>query len=244
MKTKIFVTILLSIFLAACTPVATPTELPISTLTPFPPTATILPTNTPTVTFTFIPPTATDIPTLTPSPTRTPRPTQPPFDLSTIIFPLSTDDVRYFRANFDCETTYGDYTHDGYDIPVVLDRKVAVYAVASGTIQSNWVNDSVKYEVRLDVGKDIDGERLSFYFIHLDEIVDNPNNVNQGDIIGYFDGTDHLHFELRRGTQPRYESPSDGMQGDEVDITDFMLNFVREIGIPENKIIIGCVSPY
>jgi len=76
MKTKILVTILLVVFLAACTPATTsvPTEIPTSTLMPVLPTATTLPTYTATATFTPIPPTATNTPTSTPKPTRTPIP--------------------------------------------------------------------------------------------------------------------------------------------------------------------------
>ena len=81
MKPKLLRTVmtLALAILAGCTTSSPPTTLPTATVTPVPPTATLLlPTETPAPTDTSVPPTETSIPTITPiPPTRTPMPPTP-----------------------------------------------------------------------------------------------------------------------------------------------------------------------
>ena len=139
-------------------------------------------------------------------------------------------------ANYGSTTTYGDFTHDGVDIRVAKDHRVLVLAVDSGIIiQSEWVNDAVGYEVYLNLGYDSNGERVVANYVHLDKAKLVGTVVEKGDVIGWImqphgggpTGDHILYFGIRIGTRPRYEFPGDGAQGDEVDVTDILVQYLQ-----------------
>ena len=221
---------LLAILLVSCAPAST--TVPVSTATDTPlPTATL----TPEPTATFTPP-----PTATSTPTKTPIPA---YDYHNIGFPLNVEHVVKFRKNFNCPTSYGDNSHDGNDI-VVSTNDVPVLAVDDGRIEFvNFVNDSIGYEIRLVLGKDSSGKIVATHYVHLSEsTVTDGEKVKKGDIIGYITkplgGGRHLHFEIRIGEKPRYETKSDGAPGDEVDVTEILIKFMSD-----EKISSGCAWP-
>ncbi|MFB0536586.1 MAG: M23 family metallopeptidase [Anaerolineae bacterium] len=201
-----------------------------ATFTPEP-TDTLAPTNTPTFT-----PGPTDTPTPTPTstpsstPTSTHTPTPEPYDYRNISFPLNSDDVILLKANFGAPTDYGDFTHDGVDI-VVSGGDNPVYAVDDGLIVKVSNLGEIGYEVSLVLGRNEHGETVRAGYVHLTKVSVSVNEwVERDQQIGTAgmdpSGGPHLHFEMRGGDKARFESPSDGALGDEIDVTDILLQFV------------------
>ena len=226
--------ILFVILLVSCSKVSTPMSIPTSTkvmLTSVISTqnATISPTASWTPSPTII---ATRLPSETPS--RTPKPTPIPYDYRNIIFPLSVNDISQFKKNFNCPTTYGDNSHDGNDILVIIDKDVPIYAVDDGYIEtSGFVNSDVGYELHLRLGYDITGSTVHAIYVHLTDADQAGLQVKKGDVIGHVKSPNqnHLHFEIRIGDTPKLETASDGEPGDEIDVTDILVGFV-----PSSKI--------
>lgn len=220
-------------------PTATPTHTPLPTAMSTPTaTATHTPTATHTATPTQTPtPTETLLPTETPTmlPSRTPTPTRVPYDYHGMGFPLNPHDVIALLTNFGAPTEGTDYTHDGVDIRVVKDKKVPVLAVDAGTIiHREWVSDLTGYEIYLKLGFDSSGERVIANYVHLDEVLSLGTEVQRGDTLGWITqphgggatGDHILYFGIRVGTKVRHETPNDGAEGDEVDVTDILIQYL------------------
>lgn len=108
--------------------------------------------------------------------------------------------------------------HDGIDLPAAVGTPV--HAMADGTVHRAGPADKTRQgqgfgstHVLLKVVDPTDGDDLFLVYLHLNSIAEGViqgAQVNQGDIIGAVGQEDaeypHLHFEFRKGKEPKEEN--------------------------------------